>query len=350
MTKNNLTFAHRLLTWFDQFGRLDLPWQQAKNPYRVWVSEIMLQQTQVQTAIPFFTRFMERFPDVTTLAHAALDDVLHYWTGLGYYNRAKNLHKAAQQILTLHQGHMPADQSQLEALPGIGRSTAGAILSIAYNQKAPILDGNVKRVLTRLHGILGWVGEKKTQDLLWQIAEKHTPQQRVADFTQAIMDFGATYCTRSKPRCLECPFAKNCRAYQQGIVKQLPATKPKKSIPCRQATFLILHYKHTVLLQKREQKGVWHGLFSVPEMPGKPNAKEIKAFCETQFSLQVNTLHRRTPFRHTFSHYHLDIVPVFITLKSRIKNQSTLWYNLKNPPAVGLPAPVKSLLREASTL
>lgn len=345
-TLNKSQFQKLILNWFDQHGRKDLPWQQNKTPYRVWVSEIMLQQTQVTTVIPYFLRFMERFPDLDSLANADADEVLHLWSGLGYYSRARNLHRAAKMISELKQ--FPDDLSELEKLPGIGRSTAGAILSIAFGKQATILDGNVKRVLTRLYGITEWPGEKKVIDQLWKIAENLTPSERTADYSQAIMDLGATLCIRSKPQCEKCPLEKNCVAHAQGIEKTLPASKPRKALPVRQATLLVLQHEDTVLLEKRPPAGIWGGLWCLPEMSGHLSVSEVKKMCAKQFKCSIDTIKTNDFFRHTFSHFHLDILPIIVTLKKVairvMEDNQQIWYNLRNPAEVGLPAPVKKLL------
>lgn len=337
-------FQKRMLTWFDQHGRKDLPWQHNKTPYRVWVSEIMLQQTQVTTVIPYFSKFMEHFPDIESLAKAKEDEVLHLWTGLGYYSRARNLHRAAKIIA--QQGQFPNELSELEKLPGIGRSTAGAMLAIAFEKQATILDGNVKRVLTRLHGITEWPGTKKISDQLWIIAEKLTPAERTADYTQAIMDLGATICTRGKPNCSHCPLEKICIAHAQGIEAKLPQPKPRKSLPVRQTTLLILQNNNQVLLQKRPPVGIWGGLWSLPEISGHVTIQEIKKFCSNQFEIVEMKL--KDSFRHTFSHFHLDIIPAIVVIKKiKIKimeDNQQIWYNLNKPAVVGLPAPIKKLL------
>jgi A/G-specific adenine glycosylase len=346
-----LKFQKLLLNWFDHFGRKDLPWQKNKTPYRVWVSEIMLQQTQVSTVIPYFKRFIEYFPTVEKLAAANEDTVLHLWTGLGYYNRARNLQKAAKIIMQNYHGNLPNQITELEKLPGIGRSTAGAILSIAFNQPATILDGNVKRVLTRLHSITQWPGTKEVTEQLWSIAEQYTPTQRTADYTQAIMDLGATLCIRGKPHCIKCPCQSFCNAHTQGIEKTLPATKPKKILPIRQVTLLILRKKpHLVLLEKRAPVGVWASLWSLPEMNGTPSAVAIKKICKQRFQFTTEQLTLGKSFRHTFSHFHLDIVPAIVNVKASsrkiMENTRQIWYNLENSQAVGLPAPVKLLLEK----
>ncbi|EKD72426.1 MAG: hypothetical protein ACD_45C00679G0005 [uncultured bacterium] len=349
MNVSPLVFQRAVLNWFDQCGRKNLPWQQEKNPYRVFISEIMLQQTQVSTVIPYFQRFMERFPDVQTLANANEDAVLHVWTGLGYYNRARNLHRTAKIVLQDFQGKFPTELITLQSLPGIGRSTAGAILSIALQKKAAILDGNVRRVLTRLYAITTWPSEKKTSEQLWHIAEKLTPQKRVADYTQAMMDIGATVCIRGKPHCAICPFKKVCLAHKLGIEKNVPHPKPKKILPVRQTTFLILRNQQHTLLEKRAAMGVWNGLWSFPETTGFSTLHDVQTICQQRFRLAVQAITLGESFRHTFSHFHLDILPAFVTIKSRpskiMDNEQQIWYNLHHSQAIGLPAPVKKLLK-----
>ncbi len=254
--KHPTSFAERLLNWFDQHGRKDLPWQQDKTPYRVWVSEIMLQQTQVATVIDYYTRFMASFPDVKRLAEAEEDKVLEHWAGLGYYARARNLHRAAKQVSHELNQTFPEDIEGLVALPGIGRSTAGAIRSIAHRQYAPILDGNVKRVLCRYHAIETWPGERATEQRLWQLADEHTPQARVDDYTQAIMDLGATLCRRRKPDCSHCPMQEDCLAYKTEQQHTLPKSKPKKVIPQKKTWALFIESKHGLLLEKRHHSGI----------------------------------------------------------------------------------------------
>lgn len=343
------TFQNQLFAWFDKHGRKHLPWQINKTPYRVWISEIMLQQTQVTTVIPYFERFMQTFPNVRTLANAHEDEVLHLWTGLGYYSRARNLHRAAKIICETHQEHFPNDLYSLEQLPGIGRSTAGAILSIAFQQCATILDGNVKRVLTRFHGITEWPGEKKTADLLWKIAEHYSPHHRTADYSQAMMDLGATLCTRGKPLCEQCPLAAQCVALANGLEKKLPKSKPKKILPIRQATLLLIQNQKKILLEKRPPTGIWGGLWSPPEINRHATTAEITQFCKTQFRMNASSIQLSTIFRHTFSHFHLDILPVSVLVqppKTKIMDsERQIWYNLEDKQSVGLPAPVKKLLR-----
>ncbi|NBB92056.1 MAG: A/G-specific adenine glycosylase, partial [Gammaproteobacteria bacterium] len=259
-------FAQRLLAWWEQHGRHDLPWQQERSPYRVWVAEIMLQQTQVGTVIPYFERFMGRFPDLPSLAHAPIDDVLAHWSGLGYYARARNLHAAAVRCLEEHGGDLPPDAESLERLPGIGRSTANAIVAQAQDRRAPILDGNVKRVLARHAGVEGWPGRSAVLRSLWQEAEALTPQDRARDYTQAIMDLGATLCTPRRPACERCPVDEDCFARRADRVEELPAPKPKRSRPLRDATLVIIENdRGELLLQRRPPSGIWGGLWSLPE-------------------------------------------------------------------------------------
>lgn len=333
-------FQQKLLRWFDKNGRKTLPWQQNKTPYRVWISEIMLQQTQVATVIPYYERFMKHFPDVYALARASDDEVMHLWAGLGYYSRARNLLKAARMVV----GEFPSTLEGLLELPGIGPSTAGAILAIAYQQRATILDGNVKRVLARVHGISEPINDKKTEDKLWDIAVSYTPQARVADYTQAVMDLGATCCTRSKPLCGECPMVKSCVAFEKDIVHLLPAKKATKKIPERAGTFLILRCEDKVLLCKRPDVGIWGGLWSLPWVEGE---SEIKGYCR-QLGVRVASLEMLAPFRHTFSHYHLDMQPVVVNVKSIplrvMDDDKQIWYNLRQPEALGLPKPIKKII------
>lgn len=342
-------FRRLVLTWFDQHGRKDLPWQQNKTPYRVWVSEIMLQQTQVNTVIPYFLRFLHQFPDIQTLAAATEDEVLHLWTGLGYYTRARNLHRAAKIIVQNFQGQFPMTLEALQTLPGIGRSTAGAILALAHQIPATILDGNVKRLLTRLHAITVWPGETQTLAQLWEIAEHLTPTLRIADYTQAMMDLGATVCTRGKPHCTLCPLQKNCLAKQLGLEKTLPRSKPKKTLPVRQATLLLLQNQQHVLLEKRATTGIWGGLWSLPEIENFVTATDIRQFCRLKFHATITELHFAESFRHTFSHFHLDILPVHVLLKAKpakiMDSAQQIWYNLHATQTIGLPAPVQKLLR-----
>ena len=337
--------ATPLLQWFDVHGRHDLPWQSPRSAYRVWISEIMLQQTQVNTVIPYFERFMQRFPDVKKLADAPLDDVLHLWTGLGYYARARNLHRAAQQICDQFAGEFPQSHDDIIALPGIGRSTAGAILAQAFAQPYAILDGNVKRVLTRVFAIDGWPGNKDVENRLWELAQQHTPSSRIVDYTQAIMDLGATVCRRSKPDCDVCPFDNICEAHQLDRQTDFPARKAKKAIPVRTTRMLIIMNEdgESILLQQRPPTGIWGGLWSFPECA---HESDITQWCAQHLQLAVQTQKTLPDLRHTFSHFHLDITPIIVRARHVGIMDSTqyIWYNTREPIACGLPAPVKSLL------
>jgi len=321
-------FADRLLSWFDEFGRKDLPWQHPRAPYRVWVSEIMLQQTQVATVIDYFQRFMQRFPTVQDLAKAPQDEVLHLWTGLGYYARARNLHKAAQQIVETHNSELPNDIDALNDLPGIGRSTAGAIVSQGFNSRAVILDGNVKRVLTRHSAIEGFPGKTAIERELWLLADKRTPATRAADYTQAIMDLGATLCVRKNPNCGACPVATDCQALARNRVADFPYPKPKKEKPVREARMYVVRgTEGDVLLEQRPQEGIWGGLWNPPERP----ASYIDTDFLAEYDLVDCELIQGEQFRHTFSHYHLDITPVFVQLSGAVpalatEGDAAVWY------------------------
>jgi len=312
----------------------------------VWVSEIMLQQTQVKTVIPYYQRFMRRFRGLRALADAPLDEVLHLWTGLGYYARARNLHRAAQIVRDEHGGRFPRDLEQLTDLPGIGRSTAGAILTLAAGQCHPILDGNVKRVLTRLHAVEGWPGETAVQRELWTLSERYTPKARCAEYTQAIMDLGATLCTRGRPDCGRCPIAGACRARAQGNPEAYPTSKPKAALPVRRTVMLMLEdAEGRVLLERRPPAGLWGGLWSLPECePGT----DIAAWCRERLGLVAEDCRPRPKLRHTFSHFHLDIELVHARTRGAdsgvMEADGRVWYNTRRPDARGLSAPVKRLL------
>lgn len=348
-----VSFANAVLAWFDQYGRKDLPWQQQRSAYRVWVSEIMLQQTQVATVIPYFESFMKRFPDLSDLADAPLDDVLAHWSGLGYYARARNLHKAAQQVRDEHGGVFPTDFDAVLALPGIGRSTAGAILSLALNQHHAILDGNVKRVLARAFAVDGWPGKTAVADALWQHCERLTPEKRVADFNQAMMDLGAGVCTRARPRCERCPLQQDCLAHAEQRQTDYPGKKPKQKIPVRETQMLLLsNAANEVLLQRRPPSGIWGGLLSLPEVPVD---NEVSSWCEKYLGFAVNEHIRWPVTRHTFSHFHLDITPVLVTPVNATNGNDHTMSVMEGPEWVwykgcvqvgGLPAPVARLLEQ----
>ena len=345
-----MSFSRKLLQWYMQHGRKDLPWQLNRSSYGVWVSEIMLQQTQVKTVIPYYQKFIQRFADVQALANAQQDDVLHHWSGLGYYARARNLHKAAQQIRDQHAGKFPDNFEEVLALPGVGRSTAGAILAQAQGQPHAILDGNVKRVLARYHAVHGWTGQTKTQQQLWAYAEQHTPKKQLADYTQAIMDLGATLCKRRQPVCQQCPLMQTCEAYATDQVDLLPTPKPKKKLPVKTVRMLLLENNgHQILLEKRPPTGIWGGLWSLPEMPV---SEPVNDWCEINYQLTASQHEEWPVVRHTFSHYHLDITPCVVQVnnpgQSVMEAQRRVWYKACHKdnmqPALGLAAPVSQLL------
>ncbi|MGK9175029.1 A/G-specific adenine glycosylase [Yokenella regensburgei] len=345
MTMQASQFSAQVLDWYDKYGRKTLPWQIDKTPYKVWLSEVMLQQTQVTTVIPYFERFMARFPTVTALADAPLDEVLHLWTGLGYYARARNLHKAAKQVAEKHGGEFPETFEEVEALPGVGRSTAGAILSLSLGKHFPILDGNVKRVLARCYAVDGWPGKKEVEKRLWRIAEDVTPAKGVERFNQAMMDLGAMVCTRSKPKCQLCPLQTGCLAYASHSWANYPGKKPKQTLPERTAYFLLMQQGEQVFVQQRPPVGLWGGLYCFPQFEDEAALRDWLA----QRQIKADTLCQLVAFRHTFSHFHLDIVPMWLTVSSVsscMDEGSGLWYNLAQPQSVGLAAPVERLLQQ----
>ena len=337
-------FAQRLLGWFDTEGRKDLPWQHPKDAYRIWVSEIMLQQTQVQTVIPYFERFMERFPDASTLAAAAQDDVLQHWSGLGYYARARNLHRAAQILKGEHDGVFPESIEAAMALPGIGRSTAGAILSLAFDQRHAILDGNVKRVLARHEAVEGWPGKTSVAKKLWEIAERNTPTERTAAYTQAIMDLGATLCTRSKPACDRCPVNSDCLALNTVSVTLFPGRKPKKEKPLRATTMVIARHDGCVYLERRPESGIWGGLWSLPEVQGDA----VEDWCRDNLASSAADTEAWGLLRHSFSHYDLDIQPIVVRVDTPLckvaDSDDATWHRIGDDPPGGMAAPVHKLI------
>lgn len=349
-TKTIAPFSERVLSWYQEYGRKDLPWQKDISPYRVWVSEIMLQQTQVVTVVDYFRRFMERFPTVESLAAASQDEVLSYWSGLGYYARGRNLHKASKEVVDRYGGIFPCDVEGLQSLPGIGRSTAAAICSIACGGAEPILDGNVKRVLARHGGIEGWPGKSSVLKALWQRAEAYMPSHSAAAYTQAMMDLGATLCSRSKPACDRCPVSKDCTAYELGRQKDFPASKPKKEKPLKSVQMLLLHDgAGGVVMQKRPAAGIWGGLWSLPEIAvGMERETEI----HRRWSLKMIDQELWPVFKHSFSHYDLEIHPVVMQVVSEhnqireMASDDSVWYNTGQPLPGGVPAPVALLIEQ----
>lgn len=344
-------FSAALLRWFDKAGRKHLPWQQDISAYLVWISEIMLQQTQVATVIPYFNTFINKFPDVQILADAPLDDVLSLWTGLGYYSRARNLHRTAQIVTQDYKGKFPDDVDALVTLPGIGRSTAAAIASIAYGKSTAILDGNVKRVLARFHAVEGWPGDNAVAKTLWLHAEQHMPQKRAGDYTQAIMDLGATVCTRSKPRCEDCPLRKHCAAYWQDNIALYPGKKTGKALPTKSVQMLMIRNPAgEVLLQQRPPMGLWGGLWCLPEYPEQENAVTA---CKQLSGQKAARIEIWPGWRHSFSHFHLDITPVLLDIKKMpivVAEQNWRWVKPADQHNIGLAAPVKRLLDQLARL
>ena len=346
--RTSAPIAPRLLAWHAQSGRHDLPWQRDRSPYRVWVSEIMLQQTQVATVIPYFKRFMRRFPDVLALANAPADEVLHLWTGLGYYARARNLHCAAQIIRDAHAGVFPRVLEAVMDLPGVGRSTAGAILALSTGARHAILDANVKRVLARFHAVEGAVDSSATQARLWEFAENETPDAEVATYTQAIMDLGATVCRHPAPLCDTCPIAADCRARIAGRQDELPAPRRKRAErKLKRAVMLVARRDSAVLLVQRPPNGIWGGLWCLPEFADRESAESFAANQLTNANLL------RTPLpdiEHSFTHFDLVITPVVarVGAQASVGAGGALWYDLAKPARVGLPAPIKTLLGSLS--
>lgn len=340
-------FADRLLDWFDGHGRKDLPWQKDPTPYRVWVSEIMLQQTQVATVTRFYLRFMESFPGIVVLAAAIEDDVLHHWSGLGYYARARNLHKAAQTIRDEHGGEFPTSFDDVVALPGIGRSTAGAILALSRGERHAILDGNAKRVLARYHAVDGWPGKPAIAEKLWSFAERHTPNESVAAFTQAIMDLGATICTRTSPGCAVCPLSMDCVAHKLGLQTDFPGRREKKAKPLKTTQMVLVYANDAVFLERRPPAGIWGGLWSFPEIDPNDDASD---WCRQALNALPVATNRWATVRHSFSHYDLDIEPVAVKLHSIAgvadDTADRIWYELDSPQQLGIAAPVSNLIEK----
>ena len=337
-------FAEKLIAWQQVHGRHDLPWQQTRDPYAVWVSEIMLQQTQVSAVIGYYDRFMQRFPTIASLAEAEQDEVMRYWSGLGYYSRARNLHHAAQTIMREHGGIFPTDFDTIQTLKGIGRSTAAAISVFAFNQRQTILDGNVKRVLARLHAVSGWPGLPEVEKKLWQIAEHLLPVQGLPSYVQGLMDFGATLCTRTKPRCVDCPMQTQCLSYQQQQVAQLPSPKPRKALPEKQVTMLMILDAGEILLERRPNQGIWGGLWSLPEI--SPTQIAVP-YVQQTLGMETETLEVLPVLWHTFTHFKLEIIPQPLMLIGRRPSlpPNMHWLGLTDAIAAALPAPVRTLIK-----
>ncbi len=338
------TFAARLIAWHKHHGRHDLPWQNTRDPYVIWVSEIMLQQTQVATVIPYFQRFMMRFPDIATLAASPLDEVLRLWSGLGYYSRARNLHHAAQVVVNDHGGQFPSDFDHVLQLPGIGRSTAAAICVFAFGARRAILDGNVKRVLARCFGIDGYPGDKRVEEAMWRQADELLPPKRVETYIQALMDLGSGVCKRRQPLCDACPLNRDCVAYRDGLTQRLPVAKPKKVLPRKETIMLVLHRAGEVLLEKRPASGIWGGLWCFPELA---RDGDIEAVCVKRFGARVTRLAPLPVFEHGFTHFRLSITPQRLQvtrLAPGAAEPGHIWLTVEDAKAAAIPVPVRRIL------
>jgi A/G-specific adenine glycosylase len=339
-------FASRLIAWQRRHGRRDLPWQATRDPYRIWVSEIMLQQTQVSTVIPYYERFLAAFPDVASLAAAPIDRVLEHWSGLGYYRRAHLLHRAARVVVAEHGGVFPRDVEMIAALPGIGRSTAAAVAAFAFGTRGAILDGNVKRVLARHAGIDGFPGDGRVESNLWRHADSLLPEREIEAYTQALMDLGATVCLRNSPRCDACPVASDCVATREGRIGSLPSPRPKRALPQRAVSVLLLQRHGEVLLEKRPATGIWAGLWSLPEVAVDA---DVVAHCQARFAAEVAPQPPLPAIEHCFTHFRLTLHPRPCAVRDwprRAEEPGLLWLALAEVGNAALPAPIKKLLRE----
>jgi len=340
-------FARQLIAWQRRHGRNDLPWQGTRDAYRIWLSEIMLQQTQVGTVIPYYRTFLEHFPDVTSLARAELNDVLRLWSGLGYYSRARNLHRAANAVMDVHGGQFPREREALETLPGVGRSTAAAIAAFAFGGREAILDGNVKRVLARHFAVAGFPGEAKVAAKLWTLAESLLPARGIARYTQALMDLGATVCTR-KPACGSCPVQASCQALAQGATTSYPGARPRRSVPVRETSMLLLVSQGRLLLEKRAPSGIWGGLWCFSEFALDEDAAAV---CEARYGLRVADIEHLPVLPHSFTHFTLRIHPVACRVDDGVVGAgraadggATAWMTLQDAAVDAIPVPVRTLL------
>ncbi|MBZ0106976.1 MAG: A/G-specific adenine glycosylase [Sulfuricella denitrificans] len=343
-------FAQQLIRWQRHHGRHGLPWQGRRDPYAVWLSEIMLQQTQVATVIPYFERFLDCFPDIATLAAAAQDEVLAHWSGLGYYSRARNLHRAAQIMAESHAARFPREFEKILALPGIGRSTAAAISAFAFGERRAILDGNVKRVLARYFAVAGYPGEKKVEDGLWRHAEALLPETGVEIYTQALMDLGATVCTRGKPDCQRCPVGANCIANLQGRQAEFPQPRPRKVLPEKTTTMLLFMRHGEIFLEKRPPSGIWGGLWCFPESDSVENAQQQG---ESRFGFESDSPEYGPVLRHVFTHFRLHIQPLIINvrrIRPEVRQHEGLWLSVEDAVDAAIPTPVRNLLASLDRL
>jgi A/G-specific adenine glycosylase len=336
------SFATRLIAWHKHHGRHDLPWQNTRDAYKIWLSEIMLQQTQVTTVIPYYEKFLNNFPTVEALAAAPLDAVLALWSGLGYYSRARNLHQAAVLIVEHHGGKMPDDPERVEALPGIGRSTAAAICVFAYGRRHAILDGNVKRVLARYSGVRGYPGETKVQEILWRKAESLLPQKKgIVAYTQGLMDLGASLCARTKPQCAQCPLRADCVAHLRGLTASLPTKKPRAALPQRATTMLLMRNAGEILLEKRVASGIWGGLWSLPEVS---HAREVAAAAK-RYGVSVLTSKSLPEIAHGFTHFKLQIAPLLLEVKKAKRSvPGVVWLPVADALTAAIPTPVRNII------
>jgi A/G-specific adenine glycosylase len=342
------SFAYRVIRWQQQHGRHALPWQASRDPYRIWLSEIMLQQTQVTTVIPYFERFIARFPNLQRLAAAHEDEVLALWSGLGYYSRARNLHAAARAIVAHHDGEFPSRSDVITQLPGIGRSTAAAIAALAFGQPGAILDGNVRRVLARHGGIAGWPGDKKVETILWQLAESHLPDSDIEAYTQGMMDLGALVCTRSQPACSICPVNADCIAYEQHRTASLPTPRPRKILPERQVRLLLLLDRGELMLEKRPPRGIWGGLWSLPELAPETDPAR---HCLERFGFTAQTQQAWPGMSHSFTHFRLHIQPIQMQLAPRPATPpGQIWLSPADALDAALPAPVRKLVSRLDSI
>jgi len=338
------SFASRIIQWQKDHGRHTLPWQGCRDPYRIWLSEIMLQQTQVATVIPYFERFVARFPALSALAAAPEDDVLALWSGLGYYSRARNLHAAARAIVENHAGRFPVTPDAIAKLPGVGQSTAAAVAALAFGQRCAILDGNVKRVLARHGGVAGWPGDKKVESVLWRQAESHLPRTAIDAYTQGMMDLGALVCTRCQPDCPACPVNADCIAHAQSRTAELPSPRPRKSLAEKQVQLLLLLDRGELMLEKRPARGIWGGLWSLPELT--PDA-DAAAYCRDRFGFIALRQQALPRFTHSFTHFKLQIQPVQLHLTPRHTTPpGQIWLPLADALGAALPAPVRRLVTQ----
>jgi A/G-specific adenine glycosylase len=338
------TLAGRLIRWQVRHGRHHLPWQRTRDPYRIWLSEVMLQQTQVATVIPYYRRFLARFPDVGSLAGAQLDDVLALWSGLGYYSRARNLHAAAQTVMESHGGRFPQTREMLASLPGVGRSTAAAIAVFAFGKREAILEGNAKRVLARHFAVRGYPGEKRVENRLWKLAESQLPKKDIERYTQALMDLGASVCTRSRPACANCPLRASCEARSQGKVEAYPRPRPRKPVPLKKTAMLLLLREGEVLLEKRPPVGLWGGLWCLPEIP--PDA-DPRDYCRGRLGARLASTKRLPLLRHGFTHFTLNITPLVCHVAAAspfAAEPGQVWLPLEEAVQAAIPAPVRKLL------